>query len=146
MISLLLLLLPLLLVTTSAQKRVGLDLKVSSGAGIQVPSLGAVESLAVHMTPGGLEVRAAVRRTDVTASSGETEERRVPLPNTVDGPDLASLQSTLREFKRLDPTRERVALLPTDEVAAGTLVAVLDAVRGDRAGPLFPTPLLGSAP
>jgi hypothetical protein len=145
-VSLLLLLLPLLLVTTSAQKRVGLDLKVSSGEGPQVPSMGAVESLAVHLDPNGLEVRAALRRADVTAASGETEERLVRVPHGADGPDLAQLQATLRELKRLDPTRVRISLLPTDEVAAGTLVAVLDAVRGDRVGPLFPTPLLGAAP
>ncbi len=144
--SLLLLLLPLLLVTTSAQKRVGLDLKVSSGEGLSVPEMGALERLTLQITADGLEVRAALRRSDVTASAGDTEQRKVALPHGPTGPDLAGLQAALRDLKRLDPARERIALQPTDTVPAGVLVAVLDAVRGDRAGPLFPQPLLGSAP
>ncbi len=145
-VSLLLLLLPLLLVTTSAQKRVGLDLKVSTGEGLQVPSMGAVERLAVHLGSDGVEVRAAVRRADVTAAMGDTAEHRVQVQSGPDGPDLADLQEVLRQFKQKDPARERIALIPSDDVPAGTLVAVLDAVRADRAGPLFPTPLLGATP
>ncbi len=145
-ISLLLLLLPLLLVTTAAQKRVGLDLKISSQEGAGAPQMGPLERLALHVGEVGLEIRASIRKSDVTAALGDTEERRITLPHDSQGPDLAALQAALREMKRLDPTRERIELLPTDDVTAGTLMAILDAVRGDGAGPLFPQPLLGAAP
>jgi hypothetical protein len=136
----------LLLVTTSAQKRVGLDLKIASGEGLIVPGTGPVENLDLALLEGQLELRATVRRSDVTAARGDTEERRISLPHHEDQPDLVGLQAALRDIKALDPGRQRISLLPTDAVPASTLVAVMDAVRADQFGPLFPTPLLGSAP
>jgi len=111
-----------------------------------LPGTGAVQRLQVEVRGLSLSVVAELRQTDVTASEADTETRRVALPPRGQDLDLAGLQATLRELKRLDPGRVRVSLLPDDEVTAGDLVALLDAVRADGSGSLFPSPMLGALP
>ncbi len=144
--SLLLLLLPLLLVASTPQKRVGLRLQVSGGEHVDVPGRGAVQRLEVQVRGRLLAVEAELRRTDVTASSTDTEIRRVELPPRGEDLDLPGLQATLRDLKALDPERQRLSLLPADDVTGGALVALLDAVRADDSGILFPSPRLGALP
>ncbi len=137
-IALMFLLLPLLLLTTSAQKLVGLDLHMP-GTGELPPEMpGTVEGLEVLLGEA-IVVRARVRRSDVVTSSGEVETREIRVQ------DLASLQATLRSFKDLDPEQRRVLLLPEDEVSGAHVVATMDALRSDSVGELFPQVALGAA-
>ena len=43
----------------------------------------------------------------------------------------------------LDPGHERILVVPSDEVPTQTVVTVMDAVRADETGPLFPQVALG---
>jgi len=133
------LLLPLLLLTTSAQKLVGIELHLP-GPGELPPELpGTVEGLEVVLGDS-IVVRARVRRSDVVTSSGEVENREVRVQ------DLASLQATLRSFKDLDPEQRRILLVPEDAVNGARVIAAMDALRSDSEGELFPQVALGVAP
>ncbi|MEE2751423.1 MAG: hypothetical protein VX519_08325 [Myxococcota bacterium] len=140
------LLLPFLLLTTSAQKLVGLHMQVQASAGGVTPQTGEVEHIAVVMTPTALSIRARLKRTDVRASAEELEEREIPIPATDDGLNLLGLQEKLRSLKALSPLQQKIALQPQDDVLAHQLVVVMDAVRSDNQGDLFPQVVLGQAP
>ncbi len=132
------LLLPMLLLTTSVQKLVGLDLALP-GDGELPPELpGLVEGLEVHLDDG-IVVRALIRRSDVVTSEGEVEERQVEVE------DLASLQEALRSFKTLDPSHQRILVVPSDSVPTWKVVQTMDAVRGDSDGELFTEVALGGS-
>ena len=94
------LLLPALLMATSAQKLTGLALSVP-GPSEQLPPepTGAVESLTVARVSGGYLVSAAVRSTDVLAGAGDTEKKELLVAS------LTELQAQLRIFKGMDDKR-----------------------------------------
>ena len=143
-VALMFLLLPFLLLTTSVQKLVGLDLHVPPASSEIPPDpAGTVEDLRVQVTGKKLVVSAKVRKTDVGASEGDVHERLVELPPVDDGLDLAGLQDALRSFKRLDPERAKVLLEPDDAVPGKDVVFLMDAVRADGTGELFPEVALG---
>ena len=137
--ALMVLLLPLLLMTSSAQKLTGIALGVP-GPGEDLPPEppGAVERIVVSRAAGGYRVEAAVRTTDVRAQVGDTEQRRFEVP------DLAGLQEVLLSLKRLDPERERIVLVPAPDTPAEEVVAWMDAVRAGPEGPLFPRVILSA--
>ena len=137
------LLLPFLLLTTSVQKLVGLDLRIPSSGDLPPELPGAVEDLTVRVTAKDALVQAQVRKSDVGANIGETETREVEVPATGEALDLAGLQAALRSFKRLDPERTRVLLVPDDSVPGRDVVLLMDALRGDADGELFPEVALG---
>ncbi|MCB9759636.1 MAG: biopolymer transporter ExbD [Alphaproteobacteria bacterium] len=141
------LLLPFLLLTTSVARLIGLDLALPP-AGTELPPEppGVVESLEVEVAQRTLIVRAAVRRTDVVTSAGEVEAREQRLPPVADGLDLGGLQGTLRQLKDIDPKRARLVLAPDDALPTRQLVLLMDAVRRDRQGELYPDVALGAAP
>jgi biopolymer transport protein ExbD len=142
-VGLMFLLLPFLLLTTGVQKLVGLDLHIpSSGQLPPIPS-SVVESLTVRTQGRDLVIEAEVRRSDVVSSAGEVEARSTELPAVDDQLDLAGLQDALRTFKQLDPLREQVLLVPDDELPAASVVDLMDAVRADPDGDLFPNVALG---
>lgn len=141
-IALLLLLLPMLLVTSSPQKLAGIGLSVA-GAGELPPHAGAVAAVAVTLDPtGSLRVVAQVRRTDVGAGVGDTSERRVDIPAKAGKVDLPLLQGALEEIQRLDPTLTRITVQPSDTASVREIVALLDAVRARGGRALYPDVVL----
>lgn len=138
------LLMPFLLLTTSVQKLAGIDLHVPPAAATLPPDpVGDVEDVVVDVVGQDLVVSASVRRTDVGASEGDVQQRVVELPRTTDGLDLAGLQDALRQLKRIDPDRKKVLLAPDDAVPGKDVVHLMDALRGDADGELFPEVALG---
>lgn len=133
------LLLPMLLLTTSVQKLAGIALHLPGLSELPPELPGTVENLEVHLGEAW-RIQASVRRSDVVTSAGDVEVREVEVD------DLAGLQTELRAFKRLDPDRERVLLIPGDAVPAARVVATMDALRADGEGVLFPQVALGGEP
>ena len=131
-VALMVLLLPLLLMTTSAQKLTGLALGVP-GPDEELPPEppGAVERISVERVPEGYQVTAAVRNTDVLSTTGDVEEKSVLAA------DLTALQGALATFKALDPKRDRVTLIPAADTPTEEVVRWMDAVRNGPDGPLF---------
>lgn len=139
-VALMVLLLPMALMTTSAEKLTGLTLGVPGPTEELPPEPpGPVESLRVVRVPAGYAVSALVRRTDVGASAGDVE-----LKEFVE-PDLAAMQVRLAAFKRMDEARERVTLAPAADTPTEEVVAWMDAVRAGPDGVLFPRVILETA-
>ena len=132
-------LLPMLLMTTDARKLAGLPLAVSA-PGDQLPPIppGPIESLEVSVKADGYLVRASVRSTDVLAGSGDVEVRELAAA------DLASLQSVLRTLKGLDEKRARITLVPGTQTRAADVVRWMDAVKYAPRGELFTEVILQS--
>lgn len=138
-VALMLLLLPMLLMTTSAERRVGLALGVPGPDEELEPDLpGAIENLRVERDPVGYLVVARVRNTDVVSAAGDTERKELRAA------DLGELQTALRSFKDLDPNREKVTLVPAPDTPTEEVVRWMDAVREGPSGPLFPKVILSS--
>ena len=137
-ISLLLLLLPFLLLTTSPQKLAALSFRLPpAGEGLPPLPKGTIEELWVQVEPGAVVIHKAVRRSDVDAGQGEADWTQSRI-TTIDGqPDLRSIQRSLREIKQLDPVRERIRLHPAAETTAAEVVTLMDAMRADAIGELF---------
>ena len=75
-VSLMMLLLPMLLMATSAQKLTGLSLLVPGATDELPPDLpGLVERLEVRRVSAGYAVTAEVRNTDIGSSAADTEEK-----------------------------------------------------------------------
>lgn len=139
-VSLMMLLLPMLLMASSAQKLTGLALSVP-GAGEDLPPElpGVVERLTVYRVDEGYRVSAEVRNTDVGSAAGDTEQKQFTES------DLRAMQQRLRAMKGLDPTRERVRLVPAADTPTDEVVRWMDAVRADDEGPLFPQVIMEAA-
>ncbi len=131
-VSLMVLLLPLLLMTTSASKLTGLALGVP-GPEEELPPEppGLVESLNVARVAEGYQVTASVRNTDVLGGTGQTEDK------TFLAADLSELQSVLARLKRLDPKRDRITIVPAAGTPTEEVVRWMDAVRAGPEGALF---------
>ena len=140
-VSLMMLLLPMLLMATSAQKLTGLSLLVPGATDELPPELpGPVERLEVRRVVSGYAVTAEVRNTDVGSSAGDTEQK------TFIAPDLSALQSRLRAFKSMDPERDRIRLIPAASTPTEEVVRWMDAVRRGPEGELYPRVVMESAP
>jgi len=139
-VALMVLLVPLVLVTSTGQKTTGMALGLP-GPGAELPPdpLGPVEGLRVQQQVDGFLIQARVRRTDVLASWGDVELQELRAP------DLAILQDHLDHLKRLDPSRQRVTLVPQPDATAQAVVSLMDAVRTGPQGPLFPEIVLETA-
>lgn len=126
------LLLPLLLMTTSASKLTGLALGVP-GPEEELPPEppGVVERLSVSRVAQGYEVTAAVRNTDVIGGTGQTEAKSFVAA------DLTELQAILGRLKELDPKRERITVVPAADTPTEEVVRWMDAVRAGPRGTLF---------
>ncbi len=135
--AMMILLLPALLMATTAQKLTGLALSMP-GPSEQLPPEppGAVERLQVRRVTGGYLVAADVRNTDVLASAGDTEHKELLTA------DLVAMQAQLRFFKELDPDRERITLVPAPDTPTEEVVRWMDAVRAGPDGALFPRVIL----
>ncbi|MFT5685062.1 MAG: hypothetical protein ACI8RZ_006008 [Myxococcota bacterium] len=138
--ALMVLLLPALLMATSAQKLTGLALSVP-GPSEQLPPepTGAVEKLSVSRLPSGYLITAHVRSTDVLASVGDTERKELLVAN------LTDLQIQLAVFKGLDGKRQRITLVPGADTPTEEVVRWMDAVRRGPDGELYPRIILETA-
>jgi hypothetical protein len=138
--ALMVLLLPALLMATSAQKLTGLALSVP-GPAEQLPPepSGVVEQLSVTRVPAGYQITAEVRSTDVLASAGDTERKDLLVA------DLPELQAQLSTLKGLDPKRARITLIPAPDTATEEVVRWMDAVRRSPEGELYPRVILETA-
>lgn len=136
-VALMVLLLPTVLLTTSAEKLTGVTLGVSGASETLPPEPpGLVEAITVKREAQGYAVSAAVRNSDVRASAGDTELRQYAAA------DLTELQGVLSTLKRLDPKRERITLVPAADTATDEVVRWMDAVRRGPDGELFPRVVL----
>lgn len=145
-ITLMFLLLPFLLLTTSIQKLAGLGLEIAR-PGAELPALppGTVEHLEVHVEGTTLRLRVAARTTDVTAMTGDVTWNETPFAPQGPEPDLAGLQEALHRWRALDPERERILVIPADDTPARRVIEVMDAVRSSSSGPLFSEVVLGDS-
>ena len=135
--ALMVLLLPILLMVTSAQKLTGLALGVPGPTEELPPEPpGPVERLEVRRTEAGFVVGADVRNTDVLAQAGDTEHREFEVA------DLAGLREVLLTLKALDPKRVRITLVPLPTSSTDDVVHWMDVVRQGPDGPLFPRVVL----
>ena len=139
-VTLLFLLLFFLLSTSSGQRLGTLALRFGTTADLApLPHTGLLQSLHVGITAGVVTIDATVQSTDIAASAITTEARHLAFPARPDGsPDLRALEGALVDLHALDPSQERAVVAPGDDVSTADLLTVLDAVRGDGAGPRFP--------
>lgn len=147
MISLLLLLLPFLLLTSSPQKLAALGFRLPlAGEGLPALPPGPVEDLVVRVEADALLVQKQIRRTDLLAAVGDVDLQESTLSHTSGEFDIQGLQAALRQVKALDPTRIRLTLQPRPETTTAQVIQLMDAVRKDRFGPLFQEVVLGATP
>jgi|JI7StandDraft_1071085.scaffolds.fasta_scaffold176948_2 hypothetical protein len=137
-VGLMMLLLPVLLVTSSPTRLTSSALRLLDGGGAQPPHNGPLASVEVIAAPEQLTVLAYVQLADVRARPEQAERRETVLPHTPAGPDLVGLQRSLRQLHRLDPSQRAIQLRPADTLDVATWAQLMDAVRSDAAGPLFP--------
>lgn len=138
-VTLLFLLLFFLLSTSSGQRLGVIDLRLGTVADLApLPHAGLLQSVEVRLDGAALVVLAEVQTTDISASSTTVEQRRVDIPPTATGPDLARLVEVVDGLHALDGAQTRARLQPGDEVDTGTLVALLDVLRGSAEAPRFP--------
>ena len=146
-ISLLLLLLPFLLLTTSPQKLAALSFRLpEAGEGLPPLPKGIVEDLWVEAHETSLTLHKKLRNTDVGANQGQSTVSALQLEGSPSGFDLSGLQQALREIKIIDPNRVRVRLEPAPETTAAEIVSLMDAVRSDSDGALFEEVILTGSP
>ena len=137
-ISLLLLLLPFLLLTTSPQKLAALGFRLPpAGEGLPPLPSGVIEELWVQVDASALVINKTIRRSDVDAGQGEADLTQTRVEGHQGEHDLLGLQTSLREIKQLDPTRDRIRLHPEAESTTAHVVTLMDAIRSDRFGELF---------
>lgn len=138
-VTLLFLLLFFLLSTSTGQRLGVIGLRLGSAADLApLPHAGLLRSLEVRLDAGTLRVLAEVQTTDIAAASTAVEHRQFELPPVGGSPDFAGLTRIVDELHGLDPSQTRARVRPDDAVPTGTLVAVLDVVRGAPHAPRFP--------
>ena len=138
-VTLLFLLLFFLLATSSGQRLGVMDLRLTSPEALApLPHTGVLQRVVVHLQGADMLVEFSLQSTDISASSTTQEQHQRTLPARDDKADIAGLQSILQELHEMDPSQQRVEVDPGDAVPVEQLFAVLDAVRGPDASPLFP--------
>ncbi len=143
--ALMFMLLPCLLLTTSLQKLAAVDIQLEYEGAATPPRDGStIQELQVHVRGANILLRAAIRRTDLGAGPEDITWNETSIPPLETGPDLATLRDHLSAFHHLDPQRQRVTVLPGDDVPTSRVMAVLDAVRGSTRTPLFTQVTLAS--
>lgn len=141
-VSLMLLLLPFLLLTTSPVRLTSIAFQLSGDAGVSTAR--AIEDLAVSVNGKDIAVLAQVRKTDVRAQEGQAEARRWEVPAVDGGLDYRRLQEVLLQLHRIDPAATRIRLMPADDVPTEVVVALIDVARAANGSPLFPDVILDS--
>ncbi len=119
--SLMMILLPTLLMVTNPQKMVSVPLSLANAGGTFTPThTGMVEKISVIATVDGFVVEMRVRKSDVLASTGNTEIKSWSVGAWSD------VQARLREIQRLDPEQGKIHVQPTSTHDAQTVIGWLD--------------------
>ena len=122
--SLMMILLPTLLMVTNPQKMVAVPLSLSKVNGTFVPShTGVVEKINVSSTGEGFVVEMHVRKSDVLASTGNTEIKSWTVSN------WEEVQHRLVEIQKVDPAQRKVSLRPNSTHDAQTVIGWLDSLQ-----------------
>ena len=137
MAALMILLLPTLMMITSTQKTTALPLAVSGNA-LDVPPIspGLISSLEVTALESGYQLKAKIKKSDVLAGSNDVEEKNWIFNNEQE------LQDKLRELKDQDALRTRIRLKPHSSSNTQAVVQIIDFLKSDKQGELFPETLL----
>ena len=137
MAALMILLLPTLLLITSTQKTTALPLAVAGNVtDIPPASSGLIAGLDVIANDQGFRIEAKLRKSDVLATESDVEQKSWDVSNELE------LQETLRELKNIDALRTRIRLKPHSNADTQTVIHLLDLLKGDRQGELFPETLI----
>lgn len=145
-VTLLFLLLFFLLSTSTGQRLGVVDIKAAAAMEMaSLPHAGLVKEVQVTLTGDQATVIADVQTTDIAAASTTTERRVIPIaPRDGGGVDLVGLGAALGAIKDIDPSQEKIVLLPDQGTPMSTLFAVMDTARGAGSGAaLFPQVTLG---
>lgn len=131
------------LLSTSAGQRLGVvDLRLASpGEAPPLPHAGLVKSVRVFVATNSARIEFEVASTDIAAASTARELRSIDVDKAPDGsagPDMAALAAALERVHAIDASQERAEVRPAPNLSTEALLAVLDAVRGPPAAPLFP--------
>lgn len=122
--SLMMILLPTLLMVTNPQKMVAVPLSLSKPNGTFTPThTGIVEQINVLATQTGFTVEMHVRKSDVLASTGNTEVK------SWDVSDWNAVQDRLAEIQKIDPAQSKVSLRPNPGHEAQTVIGWLDSLQ-----------------
>ena len=122
--SLMMILLPTLLMVTNPQKMVAVPLSLSKPNGTFTPThTGVVEKISVHAEPSGFTVEMRVRKSDVLASTGNTEIKTWKVENWTD------VQNRLLKIQQLDPEQTKITLRPGSTDDAQTVLQWLDRLQ-----------------
>ena len=124
MASLMMILLPTLLMVTNPQKLVSLPLSLKGNrTEIKAVSKGMVEKMELRVEENGFRLTVAVRKTDVLASSGNTETQ------TWDLPDFDAVKIELKKLQVLDPDNHKIYVKPLALSSTQELVQWMDALQ-----------------
>ena len=122
--SLMMILLPTLLMATNPQKMVAVPLSLSKPNGTFTPThTGIVEKINVLATQTGFTVEMYVRKSDVLASTGNTEIKSWSVS------DWKGVQNRLVEIQKIDPEQRKVSLRPNPSHDAQTVIGWLDSLQ-----------------
>ena len=122
--SLMMILLPTLLMVTNPQKMVAVPLSLSKPNGTFTPThTGIVEQINVFATQTGFTVEMHVRKSDVLASTGNTEIKSWSVS------DWNAVQNRLAEIQKIDPEQGKVSLRPNPSHEAQTVIGWLDSLQ-----------------
>ncbi len=145
-VTLLFLLLFFLLSTSTGQRLGVIDIKAAAAMEMaSLPHTGLVKEVQVTLSGDMATVIADVQTTDIAAAATSTERRVIPVaPRDGGGPDLVALGAALAAIKEIDPTQEKIVLLPDQETPMHTVFSVMDTARGAGSGTvLYPQITLG---
>lgn len=145
-VTLLFLLLFFLLSTSTGQRLGVIDIKAEAAMQMaSLPHAGLVKEVQVVLQGDLATVVADVQTTDIAAASTATERRMIPIaPRTGGGLDLVGLGAALKAIKDIDPSQEKVVLVPDQDTRVDALFGVMDTARGAGTGtPLYPSVTLG---
>ena len=124
MASLMMILLPTLLMVTNPQKIVTVPLSLSKVNGTFTPThTGPVEKIKLIATLEGFVVEMDVRKSDVLASTGNTETKSWNLTTWTE------VQDRLQQIQSIDPQQQKIYLRPTPNHDAQTVIQWLDQLQ-----------------
>lgn len=122
-ISLMFLLLPLLLITTSPIKLAGVNLAL---IGQEPPqNFSVLEDLRLELIKNEIHITAKIRKQDANAAKGDTITNELIIPQS----DLEALSQHLSSLKALDKTRTRIVIKPDDKEQLSSLIQVMDVAK-----------------
>ena len=122
--SLMMILLPTLLMVTNPQKMVAVPLSLSKSNGTFTPThTGIVEKISVLAHDSKFTVEMHVRKSDVLASTGNTEIKSWTVEN------WQGVQNRLVEIQKVDPEQGKISLRPSPTDDAQMVIGWLDSLQ-----------------